>query len=132
MSDTPLTPAPQRDANGRYRPGAPGRPRGAGNRFSRAVAMAVLEDFAKHRERTLKRLREDHVASYAAMVSRLLPRGADLMEDEGEETVVVVLPPGPAEAEPAHLDEVNGALGRLESLLTEQERALGIKLPADI
>lgn len=123
MPDSPSVPAPIRDANGRYLPGAPGRPPGARNRFSRALAMAVLEDFAKHRERTLRRLRDHHVQTYAAMVSRLLPRGADLDEFDEVMEHAVVLPNGPTTPEPAHLDEINGTLALLENLFTPDERA---------
>ena len=58
--DRPEPPAPVRDADGRFLRG-PGRKAGSRNRFSRALAMAVLEDFAEHRDKVLKQLRYSHL-----------------------------------------------------------------------
>jgi hypothetical protein len=46
-----------RDASGRFLPGAPGRPLGARGKASRAVAQAILADFAAHQHEVLPKLR---------------------------------------------------------------------------
>jgi hypothetical protein len=122
--DQPEPPAPIRDADGRFLRG-PGRRAGSRNRFSRALAMAVLEDFAEHRGKVLRQLRYSHLQSYAAMVSRLLPRSAEFEAEEDEAwPVLPALPPqveGPAE--PPSLCEINRAMDRLEAQLLAQDLA---------
>src|SRR3978361_882206 len=105
--DRPEPPAPVRDADGRFLRG-PGRKTGSRNRFSAALAIAVLEDFADNRDRVLARLRYSHMQTYAAMVSRLLPRGADLLEDDAADALLPQLPyaKGPAD-EPRPAAEIN-------------------------
>jgi hypothetical protein len=71
MSDTP---APARQANGRFGSGNPGRPAGARNRVSHRAAMAILEDFELHKDDVLKRLRVYHTPAYFAILNRLLDR----------------------------------------------------------
>src|SRR5258708_5625472 len=113
-------PAPVRDADGRYLRG-PGRKAGSRNRFSRALAMAVLEDFAENRGKGLKQLRYAHLQSCGGMVCRLLPGAAELGAEEAGAFAGPAPPPqieGPAE--PLDLAEVNRAMDRLEAQLVAQ------------
>lgn len=113
--DRPEPPAPIRDADGRFLRG-PGRQKGSRNRFSASLAMAVLEDFADNRGRVLARLRYSHMQTYAAMVSRLLPRGADLLEDDDADALWPQLDLAEPADEPRPTAAINNALQRLESM----------------
>jgi hypothetical protein len=118
----PDAPAPVRDADGRFLRG-PGRKRGSRNRFSRALAMAVLEDFAENRAAVLKQLRYNHLQTYAAMVSRLLPRD---IEEEGEDAEgeiadgLLALPPAAEAPDMLPIAEVHRAMDRIERQVLAQ------------
>ena len=68
------TPASERDANGRFARGNPGRPIGSRNRVSKRVARAILRDFEANQAELLPRMREWFLPLYVSLVGRLLPR----------------------------------------------------------
>jgi hypothetical protein len=78
MPNPPAVPSPTRHANGRFGAGNPGRPRGARNRVSQRVALAILEDFEAHQEQVIPRLREFNIGLYLRLVSRLLPSSLEV------------------------------------------------------
>ena len=78
MPHTPALQLSQRLSNGRFGAGNAGRPRGARNRVAQRVAIAILDDFEAHQNRLLNILRENNLELYVRLLSRLLPRSADV------------------------------------------------------
>jgi hypothetical protein len=78
MPNPPAVPSPTRHANGRFGAGNSGRPRGARNRVSQRVALAILEDFEAHQKEVIPRLREFNIGLYLRLVSRLLPSSLEV------------------------------------------------------
>jgi hypothetical protein len=78
MPNPPAAPSPARHTNGRFGAGNSGRPRGARNRVSQRVALAILEDFEAHQTEILPDLRKYRMPLYLRLVSRLLPASTDV------------------------------------------------------
>ena len=110
----------ERDANGRFARGNPGRPFGSRNRVSKRVARAILRDFEANQAELLPRMRDWFLPQYLSLVGRLLPRAA---EDGGSPEL-----DGLREAEAARLiADARAALARIdagEGSLAELEAAL--------
>ena len=115
MSDETL-PIP-RDANGRFLPGAPGRPHGARGKASRAVAQAILADFAANQDEVLPRLRRWFLPQYVALIGRLMPRGGDEDFVAGLEGVDAERLMAAAKVALARIEAGEGTLAELEAAL---------------
>lgn len=113
------SPPVRRDANGRFVPGAPGRPFGTRNRLSKRVARAVLRDFEANQADLLPKLRRWFMPQYLQLVARLLPRtseegGPELDGlDEAEAARLIA----DARAALALIDAGQGSLADLEAAL---------------
>ena len=111
---------PERDVNGRFARGNPGRPVGSRNRVSKRVARAILRDFEANQAELLPRMRDWFLPQYLSLVGRLLPRateeggGAEL--DALSETEAARLI-ADARAALARIDAGEGSLAELEAAL---------------
>ena len=65
---------PLHDANGRFAPGNPGRPKGSRNRMTRQLALSALQAFAVNQEEDMARLRRWFFPQYMQLMTRFIPR----------------------------------------------------------
>jgi hypothetical protein len=112
--------APERDVNGRFARGNPGRPFGSRNRVSKRVARAILRDFEANQAELLPRMRDWFLPQYVALVGRLLPRpvedgGAPELDALSEAEMARLL--ADARAAMARIDAGQGTLADLEAAL---------------
>ena len=67
-------PKPDRDVNGRFTAGNPGRPLGSRNRMTNRLAVALLDDFTDNEAENIYKLRRWFFPQYVQLMGRFLPR----------------------------------------------------------
>ena len=55
-------------------PGGPGRPKGSKNKLSESFLRALANDFEKHGEGAIERVRESHPGEYLSIIAGLMPK----------------------------------------------------------
>lgn len=66
--------APLHDANGRFAPGNPGRPKGSRNPMTNRLAMGLLDDMLVNEEGNIAKMRRSYFPQYVQLMSRFIPR----------------------------------------------------------
>ena len=111
---------PARDANGRFGPGNPGRPRGARGRMTQRVALSLLRHYEENEAQILRTLTAyDNIHVFMRLIDRMLARAPSEEPPELEAL--------PAEEAARVTSAVRAALERVEAgegSLTDLEAAL--------
>ncbi len=64
-------------------PGNGGRPKGSRNKLSEAFLKALADDFVKHGEDVIEKLRESQPAQYCNVIAKLMPKLMELSGPDG-------------------------------------------------
>jgi len=67
-----VTATPNRSTQ--FQPGNPGKPKGARHKMSALFVEAMCNDFEKHGEKTIERVRKDDPSTYLKVIASLLPK----------------------------------------------------------
>ena len=73
-------------AEHRFKPGNPGRPKGARNKLGEAFLEALLTDFAENGVKAITDMRDKNPGDYVKVVASILPKEIDA----GERTIGVL------------------------------------------
>jgi hypothetical protein len=74
-----------------FKPGNPGRPKGARSRLSEAFLTAIADDFDEHGIATLVSMREQRPGDYIKVIASLMPRDARFQLEAKHESLAEIL-----------------------------------------
>jgi len=88
MADDPENTPDEREAVGhckppkehQFKPGNPGRPKGARNRLGEAFVQALANDFDQHGVKAIETVRKERPHEYLKVVASLLPKQVEIKE----------------------------------------------------
>ena len=71
------------DERGKFKPGNPGRPKGARNRLAQSFLETLAADFEQYGMEAVEKLRADNPAAYANVIAKLMPKLMELTGVDG-------------------------------------------------
>lgn len=74
----------ERNPDGTFAEGNPGRPKGSRNKLSEAFLRVLADDFEANGTDAIERLRADSPAQYANVIAKLMPKLMELTGADGE------------------------------------------------
>jgi len=98
MSDTPHKPENTEKKRGpippvehQFKPGNPGRPKGARSKLGTAFVEAMLKDFEAHGVEVVEAVRLDKPDQYLKVIASILPKEFDLGEKTADALTLLLL-----------------------------------------
>jgi hypothetical protein len=73
-----------RNSNGTFAKGNPGRPKGSRNKLSSEFINVLAEDFGKHGNAVVEKLRQENPTAYVNVIAKLVPAGLELSGPDGD------------------------------------------------
>ena len=81
-----------RNPDGTFAEGNPGRPKGARGRLSKAFLRALADDF-ENNEEVIAQIRRDNPVQYAQIIAKLMPKLMEHSGPDGESVSINVTVP---------------------------------------